>query len=194
MERIAKIITFIFHPIVLVSPSVFFIIYISGSSLNESIIWTLTSMGFLLAIAAYIRVGMKAGFFSNFDVSKREQRVFLFPAILVAGLLFLTALLFFRGPLSLLYALVYFILSVAVLALVTLRIKASIHVGGITAAVVSIIYFFGDKYIFLLFIIPVMAWARIIEKRHTLKETLVGFLLGLLLALLGIFGVQYLLP
>lgn len=194
MDRIARVITFIFHPIVLVTPSVFFIIKVSGANTNEAILWSFISLCFVLAIAAYIRVGIKMGVFSNFDVSKREQRIYLFPAVLLAGFVFLLSLLVFNGPLILLYAIIYFIVSVAILALVTLKIKASIHVGSITAAVISIIYFFGDKYLLLLLVIPVMAWARIIEKRHTLRETVVGFILGFLLAFLGIFGVQYLMP
>lgn len=193
MNKIARIITFILHPIVLITPSIFVIITASGGTINEALLWSAISLMFTACIAAYIKIGMKMGVFSNFDVSKREQRIYLFPAILLAGFVFLASLLVFGGPIALLYALVYFIISVSVLAIVTLRIKASIHVGSITAAVVSIIYFFGDKYLILLLIIPAMAWARIIEKRHTFKETVVGFILGLLLALLGIIGVQYLL-
>lgn len=187
----AKIITFFLHPVVLVSPAVFLVVLGSGSSFEQSLIWSAVSLLFVVAISLYILAGVKMGFFTNFDVSKREQRVYLFPVIILAGIVFLYCLIHFNGPKSLLFALIYFIISVFILALVTLKIKASIHVGAITAAIVSAIYFFGQEYAFILVLIPIMAWARIREKRHTLKETVVGFIMGLLLAMLGIFGVQY---
>jgi len=64
-------------------------------------------------------------------------------------------------------------------------------VGSISAAIISSIYFFGTEYLFLLILIPIMIWARIKEKRHTFKETIVGLFLGLMLAIAGIFSVQY---
>ncbi len=187
----ARIITFIFHPIVLVSPAVFLIIIATGYSLNEALLWSGVALGFVIFIALYIRAGMMIGFFTNFDVSKREQRIYLFPLVILAGITFLFSLIVLNGPRSLFMAIIYFLISVAVLTLVTLRIKASVHVGGITAAIISAIYFFGVEFSFLLILIPIMAWARIKEKRHTYRETVVGFALGLLLALVGIFGVQY---
>ena len=125
-------------------------------------------------------------------MSKREQRIYLFPVVLFAGVTFLFSLIAFNGPRALFLAIIYFLISVAILALVNLKVKASIHVGSITAATVSAVYFFGDQYLFLLVLIPIMAWARVREKRHTLRETIVGFFLGFLLALFGIFSVQYL--
>lgn len=191
MILFAKIITFLLHPAVLVTPAVFVVIYGAGSSFSEAVLWSVVSLIFVLLISLYILIGVRLKVFTNFDVSKREQRVFLFPVILAAGIVFLFSLIYFNGPRSLLYALAYFIISVGILGIVTLKIKASVHVGALTAAIISSIYFFGDRYLFLLILIPIMAWARIIERRHTLRETVVGFLLGLFLALIGIIGVQY---
>ena len=188
----AKLINFLLHPVVLITPSVFLIIAASGGSIESAFFWSSIALGFVLFISLYIYAGMKFGFFSNFDVSKREQRIYLFPVVLFAGVTFLFSLIAFNGPRALFLAIIYFLISVAILALVNLKVKASIHVGSITAATVSAVYFFGDQYLFLLVLIPIMAWARVREKRHTLRETIVGFFLGFLLALFGIFSVQYL--
>ena len=192
MTIFAKLINFILHPVILIAPSVFFIIVASGGNIETALLWSGIALSFVLFISFYILIGIRIGFFTNFDVSKRKQRIYLFPVILFAGTTFLFSLIIFNGPKSLFLALIYFLISVAILALVNLKIKASIHVGSITAATVSVVYFFGDKYLFLIFLIPIMAWARINQKKHTLKETIVGFVLGFLLALFGIFSVQYL--
>ena len=188
----ARIVTFLLHPIILVSPAVFFIVVASGYSVQTAVFWAAIAFLFVIFVALYILAGMKIGFFTNFDISKREQRIYVFPVIIVAGISYLVSLIVFNGPRSLFFAIIYFIISVAILALVTLKIKASVHVGGLTAALISAVYFFNSNYLYLLLLIPIMAWARIAEKRHTLKETVVGFILGLLLALVGIFIVQYL--
>lgn len=192
MSIFAKLINFILHPIILIVPSVFFIITVTGGNIKTALLWSSIALSFVLFITFYILIGIKIGFFSNFDVSKRKQRIYLFPVILLAGAAFLFSLIIFNGPRSLLFTLIYFLISVTILALVNLKIKASIHVGSITAATVGVVYFFGDKYLFLFLLIPIMAWARINQKRHTLKETIVGFSLGFLLAILSIFSVQYL--
>lgn len=191
MIHFARLITFLFHPIVIVTPAVFLIVLATGYSVNEALLWSCIALGFVIFIALYILIGMKIGFFTNFDVSKREQRLYLFPLIILVGITFLFSLIVLNGPSSLFLAIIYFLVSVAVLALVTLKIKASVHVGSITAAIISAIYFFGVNYSVLLILVPIMAWARIKERRHTYKETIVGFVLGLLLALVGVFGVQY---
>ncbi len=188
----AKLVNIILHPVFLVSPAVYLIIIGTGGSVNIALFWSAIALGFVFFVSLYIFIGIKIGFFTNFDVSKREQRLYLFPVVIFCGVTFLFSLILFNGPRSLFFALIYFLLSVALLALVTIKIKASIHVGSITAGIVSAIYFFGAEYMFLLILIPIMAWARIREKRHTLKETIVGFLLGLMLALFGIYSVQYL--
>lgn len=191
MILFAKLINFILHPVILIVPSVFFVIVVTGGNIETALLWSGIALSFVLFITFYILIGIRVGFFTNFDVSNRKQRIYLFPVILFAGVTFLFSLIIFNGPRSLFFTLIYFLISVAILALVNLKIKASIHVGSITAATVSVVYFFGDKYFFLVLLIPIMAWARIKQKRHTLKETIVGFILGFLLALLGIFGVQY---
>jgi len=193
MIRVAKVVTFILHPLVLIAPAVFFVIVASGHSYTDALFWTFVALFFTLSVIVYILFGMKKGFFSNFDVSRRSQRIYLFPFIIFVGLLFLLTLLVFRGPVSLFLAMVYFVVAVLILAFVNLKIKASIHVGSLTAILISGVYFFGNSFLPFLLFIPVMAWARVIEKRHTVRETVVGALMGSVLAFIGIIVVQYLL-
>jgi len=192
MLKIARFITFILHPMVLVSPAVFLIVIASGGGYYEAFLWTIVTLLFTLFVAGYILLGVKKGFFSNFDVSKRKQRIYLFPFVIATALIFLAVLFNFNGPKALLMAILYFVIALAILTVVNLRVKASIHVASLTAALVSASYLFGVLFYPFLIFIPVMAWARIIEKRHTLKETIVGFIMGTLLAIMGIIIVQYL--
>lgn len=64
--------------------------------------------------------------------------------------------------------------------------------GSLTAVIISAIYYFGNSFLPFLILIPVMAWARIIEKRHTFRETVAGFIMGAILAFAGIIVVYYL--
>jgi len=40
-------------------------------------------------------------------------------------------------------------------------------------------------------LVPLMAWARIVEKRHTLKETIVGGAMGVIFSFIAIYIVQF---
>lgn len=191
MILFARIVTTIFHPVVLVTPTVFLIILASGESVATAISWSGYVLLIVLLVSAYILIGVKRKIFTNFDVSKRSQRMYLFPVIIFAGVVYFLSLVYFNGPSVLLGAILYFIFAIAILSFINLKIKASVHVGSVTAALVGLVYSFGISYIFLFILIPVMAWARVKEKKHTPKETLAGFIFGLVLALVSVFIVQY---
>ena len=75
-------------------------------------------------------------------------------------------------------------IQMALILLVTSRWKISGHgvaIGGITVFAVGI---FGREAWPLLLAIPLVAWARVRLKRHTLAQTVAGSLLGIAMTLL----------
>jgi membrane-associated phospholipid phosphatase len=57
-------------------------------------------------------------------------------------------------------------------------VKASLHVAVLTAVVVGLLVLFGAPYTVGLPLIPVVAWARRVLKHHTLAELAVGVLVS----------------
>ncbi len=191
MKLLANIVAYLLHPVTLTLPAVFLIVYTSTSDFNLSLYWTFLSVVFTGIISFFVLFGVKKKFFNNIDVSNRKQRVILYPVVIAVVLLFALFVYFQNGPRSLVYASCMFVAALIVFDIVNTRIKASIHVAAVASLVTGVVYHYGSSAYLLVLLIPLMAWARIVEKRHTLQETIVGGVMGVLFSFIAIFIVQF---
>jgi membrane-associated phospholipid phosphatase len=106
--------------------------------------------------------------------------------------LFAVTIHFFHGPVGLIKASILFVVGLIILDIVNSRIKASVHVGSVAAFFTGIAYLYGGVFYLFLFLIPIVAWARVLEKKHTVPETIIGAICGSLLTLSAIYIVQLL--
>lgn len=193
MKLFANIIATILHPATLILPAVFLIVYKSAGGFHNALFWTFVSLIFTVAVGAFVLYGVKKGFFSDIDVSVKKQRIILYPFVVFITLLFTAVIYMFRGPSALIIASLLFIAALVILDVINIRIKASVHVASVSAIVIGIIFLYGGITFWMLALIPLVAWARIYNKRHTLKETIVGAACGIGLTLIAISVVQFLL-
>ncbi len=192
MMSLPKIIGIVLHPILLAIPGVFLIVFSSTASINESLYWTFLSLIFSGFISLFVILGVKMKFFNNLDVSNRRQRVFLYPFAIAIILLFAFVVNMQNGPQSLITSSLLFTVALLVLDIINRKVKASIHVAAVSAIVTGVILMYGGFFYLLFLLIPISAWARIKQKRHTPTETIVGAICGVTLTILGIFVVQLL--
>ncbi len=73
-----------------------------------------------------------------------------------------------------------------------MKIKASIHVAGISAFILSMAILYGGFSYIAMILIPIIAWARVQVHRHTIPEVLIGGFLGIFLTLFSYLVIQYL--
>lgn len=182
-SSLARFLSFIFNPLILLLTVPFFLLLRLGSELNYALTWTGYTFFFLIALTLFIRECVKRGIFTNMDVSKREQRPLLFNVSILMTILYLGGLYLFDGPQILVIITVGVMLGIVLISIINTRIKASMHVATISALIFTTAIVFSGYYLLLLFLIPLVAWARLKIKRHTLSETVVGGLLGVLLSL-----------
>ena len=191
MNFLANLIAAVLHPIVLVIPGVYLVSYNATGNTAEALYWTLLSILFSSVIACFVAYGVKKGFFNNLDVSNRKQRLILYPfAIAVVGA-FAIFVYTQNGPFALVYASITFVLALLILDFINRRIKASIHTAAVASIVTGVIFIYGGISAMLLLLIPLIAWARITQKRHTLQETIVGGVAGIALTAIPIYIVQF---
>jgi hypothetical protein len=181
--KLAKFISFISNPLFVLMPVPFFLVYKMTHAMNYSIRWELYSFAFILFIVGFIIYGVKKEIFTDLDVSKREQRPLLFSIALVLALIYIIGIYIFNGPFILLITIAGILIGIFIASIVNLKIKASIHVATVSAATMSAGIVYGGKYWLLLIIVPVIGWARVKIKRHTLPETIVGATLGGILSI-----------
>lgn len=182
-RSLARFISFILNPIILLLTVPFFMLIRLGETSNYALTWTAYTFFFLLALTLIIRELVKRGIFVNMDVSKREQRPLLFNISTVLAILYLAGLYFLNGPQILMVITIGIMIGIGIISVINVRLKASMHVATISALIFAAAIVFSGYYLLLLFLIPLVAWARLKIKRHTLPETVVGGLLGVLLSL-----------
>lgn len=180
----AKAVSFFLGPLFMLFPVPFILVSKFANDYYYALKWTVFSYSFIIVVAIFVMIGVLLGFFSNFDVSKREQRPLLFSFSAFITLCYLLSLIIFDGPRILFLALFTIILGLIVLVVVNIKIKASIHLATATSVILLTIIAYRGYFLFLLPLIPILAWARIKTKEHTLSETVIGIILGVVLTVI----------
>jgi len=123
---------------------------------------------------------------SDWDTTKREQRIRLYVFTLVTHSIgVILALLL--GKMVLAKILFLFLVLAVVFTLITLRWKISIHTGVSSAAVAFLTLLFGSRWLWLFLIVAAIAWARIVMRKHTLGQVVIGAVLAAGLISVGFY-------
>lgn len=194
MVKFAKIISFLLGPSFVLFPVPYILISRLTSDYEHALKWTMFSYLFILLTGLLVFIGVLFRVFSNFDVSKREQRPLLFSLLAFSMFCYLISLLILDAPKILLFAIFSFIAGLIIIAIANRWIKASIHVAILTSVILLVSSAYEKYFLALSILIPFLAWARIKSKEHTLLETIVGGFLGAFLTVVAyVIGKYFLL-
>lgn len=189
---LARFISFLSSPIFIITPIPFSLVYWATDNSLYALKWTIFSMGFLLLIGIFMLYSVKHKIFSDLDVSKREQRPLLFFFLTITSCIYLLCVYILNGPSVLYFGMLGVLTAILTIAIVNTRIKASIHVATVTAVVLTLGLMYNIPA-YAIIIIPIVAWARIKTKRHTMQETIMGATIGSLLILCMYIVVKFIL-
>ncbi len=184
MMGFARAISFFLGPVFTLLPIPFILIAKSSQDYSHALKWTMFSYAFILAVALFVVVGVMLGVFSNFDVSKREQRPLLFSFSAFAAFCYLLSLIILDGPKVLLIGFFALVLGLLAIIIINRWIKVSIHMATATAVLLFISIVYKGYFFLLLILIPLLAWSRVKAKEHSPVETIVGTILGIVIALI----------
>jgi hypothetical protein len=190
---LAKCISYILSPVTFSLFVPFLVISKQTNDISGAIKWTIFSAIFILMGLLVVIVGKKHGTFSDLDVSNREERkkfyLFLWPLLIC----YLIASVFFRGMFfSLSIISVGIVIGLFLFEFINLKIKASVHIGVATAFVImlGILYGWHIFAVSVLFV-PLIAWSRVVLKRHTIPEVFTGAVLGTIITILTFLIAQF---
>ena len=184
MMGFAKAISFFLGPVFTLLPIPFILVARFSQDYSYALKWTIFSYAFILAVALFVIIGVMLGVFSNFDVSKREQRPLLFSFSAFATFCYLLSLYILNGPKVLFIGFFAIILGLIAIVIINKWIKASIHVATATSVLLFMGVVYKGYFFLLLILIPLLAWARIKTKEHTPTETIIGSILGVVITLI----------
>ncbi len=182
--NIAKIISLVLAPLVVVIPATFMVSFFGTKNLLLSFEWMLVSLFFILTLMAPLVFFVKKGQFANLDVSVREQRPLLFFIEFVFAAIYFSVLYLFHAPKELFIGIITIFALLIVFGIVNKFIKASGHVGMLSAIITLLVLKGGPIFLLGFLLVPILAWARLKTKRHTLNEVIAGTVVGVLVAAL----------
>lgn len=194
---VAQLLSYIFNPFIFFVLMPYIIIYRETGSNLYALKWGIFSFFFILIGFFVLAYGRRKGIFSDFDLSKREERAKFYTLLWPLLVTYLLSSVFFKGvffPLSIIAFGI--ILGLIIFELVNTRVKASIHMGVLTAFIVTISFLYTTKFlIFGAICIPILGWSRIFLKRHTLQEVIIGTILGAIITLItliiGVYTITF---
>lgn len=180
---IAEIISYLFHPVLFFLLMPFFVVYRYTDNGIYALKWMIFSSLFIISGMGAVFIGRLRGNYSDFDLSKKEERARFFKMLLFLGFIYLGIALFFKGfryPMSI----ISLGIAIGILCFIVVNhyIKASLHVGVATAFVITLTFLYGQNaFLLLLPVLPVVMWSRFILKRHSPYEMVVGGILGVII-------------
>lgn len=155
---------------------------------SEAPLWLLPLLLFFSAIlpVIFLIYGMRVGLIADWETTDRSQRYGLNLICLLGVVLDLVLIwLFSNGFLWRLFLI--FLVLMIFYTLITFFWKISGHLTANTAFFWVINLFFGWRFWWLVFLLPLVSWARIICKKHDLGQVLGGILLSTVIILCGHF-------
>lgn len=194
MNLVARLVSGFSNPLIISIPASFFLVFKISGSYMYTTIWALLSSFFVGLVAIFVFYGVKRGFFSDYDVSKRQERTALFAFTGFISLLYFIVAFLLNGPRILLIGLGVLLFGIFLAQIINKKIKASIHLAAFSAFLIIVGILYGGIFWMLLMLIPVVAWSRIMLKKHVLSETIVGTILGTLLVIGSYFIIKYIYP
>jgi hypothetical protein len=124
---------------------------------------------------------------SDWDISDRRQRPLALGILLVLAVVDLIIVAMF-GDDTLFSLFVFFLIWLFGFFMITVWWKISGHVGAYTLFAGLAVWWFGWQYLFLLCLIPMIAWARIRRKDHTFAQVAAGAAYSFIVMACGILA------
>lgn len=122
---------------------------------------------------------------SDLEMSLRSERELVFSAFVVFYFFGATVLWLAHAPRLMIAAMLGYFVSTLVVQYITRYWKISTHAIGITAPLAALTILYGRQPIPFLVLIPMVCWARVYLKAHTIMQVLAG--VGLAVITTGFF-------
>lgn len=182
-EKLAKRLSDIFNPYYASAP--FFLIVVAGSSPDfaAGIVYFFITVLFFSVLPVWdIHRRIKFGLVTDAHISRREDRIkpFLFSlGCAVAGLATIHAI---GAPVQIQAVSWTVVLTGAVITAITAFWKISLHAAAISSIVVALVALYGPYMLLTSILVPVVAWARLTLKKHSVGQILAGISIAVVIA------------
>lgn len=136
---------------------------------------------FSLLPILFILILFRLGRVSNLNLEVKEQRTLPLLFAIGAACIGLGIFYVIAAPREIIWAGLAYIANGIIFGAITQFWKISFHTGVYTGCVTVLVLILPDAgFAWLFLLVPLIAWARVRRKRHTLVQTVVGVLIALI--------------
>lgn len=111
---------------------------------------------------------------NDMHISEKEDRIKPLVVACVSYIIFFIILYVLEGPLFLKSIFAVIIVSTIILTIITYFWKICLHASGITFTVITFNILFGKWMLLMIPLIPLIGWARVRIKKHTVNQVILG--------------------
>lgn len=165
-----------------------FLVFGYVSTGTSGLLWAIPMLLIVTGIPlAYLILGIKRGWVSDMELSHREERPCFILISLSSDLLALGILWLANGP-HLLHVIILTYLCLATVMFTTsIFWKISMHMAGVGGFSTALVFVFGAPALWAFLSLPLVAWARLHRRKHTLAQLTAGAIAGIAIVLF-VFG------
>ncbi len=186
-NRLARWISIIFDSSILSVPIFMGIGWIALRAVG--LVWAAITLLIVTGIPlAYILIGKRTGWVSDFEISKRSERPRFILVSLGSDMLAIFILSVFNGPhLLQVMVLAYLCLGITMMTISSFW-KISLHMADVGGFSTALVFVFGAPALVAFLSLPLVAWARYKRKKHTYSQLVAGALAGIVITMLVFIG------
>ncbi len=140
---------------------------------KQGFVFTFVVMIFMLIIPLILRLLYTRG--RNWDISTRADRPKAIMVLLVLGLINWAIAALWGNP-SITSLFMFYEVWMAGYLIISMFWKISGHAGGMTMATGLFIHWYGWNWWPVLLLVPLMGWARVVSKNHTVVQVIAAVL------------------
>lgn len=181
LDHLAVWISRIFHPLVIVVPTLIIVMTRTGSTISQALFWTLLSVAIVnLPMALILVWGMRSGKYSDTSVSIREQRTSIYATGGACLLILLVVLIVAKAPVVIIACLVSAVIATAMGYWINRRTKLSLHSTAMAGCAAVLLWTALPVGLAMVVFAPLVGWSRIRLKHHTPVQILIGWMVSMI--------------
>ena len=180
-DRMAEIISYVFHPLLVVVPTLVIAMVQLGSTVWEAIFWTVLSVAIVnLPMALLLFWGVRSGKYSDASVSIREQRTSIYAVGGTCLVILLAVLIIGKAPVVIIACLVSAVIATALGYWINRYTKLSLHSAAMAGCTAVLLWTAPLIGVVMAIFAPLVGWARIRLKHHTPVQILIGWTVSMI--------------
>lgn len=180
-DRFAEVVSYIFHPLLVVIPTLVIAMIRLGSTLWQAVFWTVLSIAIVnLPMALLLFWGVRSGKYSDASVSMSEQRNSIYAIGGACLVILLAVLILGKAPLVIIACLISAVIATALGYWINRYTKLSLHSAAMAGCIAVLFWTAPFIGVIMAVFAPLVGWARIHLKHHTPVQILIGWIVSMI--------------